>query len=169
MKAGGNVMTVAAYVLPRTLRVERAGVMQAGPVVVFPLVVDLRQGTAWDGWDNRDLAMTISYAPATAGRGAWMERKSRAQDNGNVTCTKIARTTRLVYSLKFQDDHTGSTGIFLSSDATNGWGVSRRASRGGVGMKPSARLLGPFLEWMLGADFEAGVAKWKCVAEGAAR
>ncbi len=160
------VLVVGSFFMPKTFRVEWAVVIKARPEAVFALVAELKAWKDWGVWYERDPAMVIAYSPVTTGVGAWTEWQSKSQGSGKATITEVVAPTRLVYVLEFKDDHMVSTGSFLLSDAGGGSVRVVSVMAGDLGINPIGRLMGPFLDKLIGPDFEAGLAKMKRLAEG---
>lgn len=163
------VLVVISFFMPQTYRVERAIVIQAKPEAVFPLLADLKQWSKWGVWYERDPAMTIAYSPVTTGVGAFSDWKSKTQGNGKATVTAVVPLQSVTYTLEFPDDGMLGVGVLTLSPAEQGAVRVATAMQGDLGMNPVMRLMGPFLDKMIGPDFEAGLAKMKRVAEGAAK
>lgn len=159
------VLVVLSFFMPQTFRVERTVVIQAKSEKIYALVAELRSWKDWGVWYERDPAMVIAYSPVTTGVGAWTEWQSKSQGSGKATITEAVAATRLVYLLEFKDDHMVSTGSFLLSDAGGGSVRVVSVMAGDLGMNPIGRLMGPFLDKLIGPDFEAGLAKMKRLAE----
>ena len=163
------VLVVVSLFMPQTYRVERAVVIQAKPEAVFPLLADLKQWPKWGVWHERDPAMTMAYSPVTTGVGAFSDWKSKTEGNGKATVTAVVPGQSVTYTLEMPDEGMLGVGVLALSPAENGAVRVTTAMSGDLGMNPIARLMGPFLDQMIGPDFEARLAKMKRVAEGAAK
>lgn len=163
------VLVVVSFFMPQTYRVERAVVIQAKPEAVFPLLADLKQWPKWGVWHERDPAMTMAYSPVTTGVGAFSDWKSKTEGNGKATVTAVVPGQSVTYTLEMPDEGMLGVGVLAMSPAETGAVRVTTAMSGDLGMNPIARLMGPFLDKMIGPDFEAGLAKMKRVAEGAAK
>lgn len=163
------VLVVVSFFMPQTYRVERAVVIQAKPEAVFPLLADLKQWPKWGVWHERDPAMTMTYSPVTTGVGAFSDWKSKTEGNGKATVTAVVPGQSVTYTLEMPDEGMLGVGVLAMSPAETGAVRVTTAMSGDLGMNPIARLMGPFLDKMIGPDFEAGLAKMKRVAEGAAK
>ena len=163
------VLVVVSFFMPKTYSVERAVVIQAKPEAVFPLLADLKQWSKWGVWYERDPAMTIAYSAVTTGAGAFSDWKSKTEGNGKATVTAVVPLQSVTYALEFPDEGMLGVGVLTLSPAENGAVRVTTAMKGDLGMNPMARLMGPFLDKMIGPDFEVGLAKMKRVSEGAAK
>lgn len=162
-------LVVVSFFMPKTYRVERAVVIQAKPEAVFPLLADLKQWPKWGVWHERDPAMTIAYSPVTTGVGAFSDWQSKTQGNGKATVTAVEPLKSVTYTLEMPDQGMLGVGVLAMSPAENGAVRVTTTMTGELGMNPMMRLMGPFLDKLIGPDFEAGLAKVKRVAEEAAK
>ncbi len=163
------VLVVVSFFTPRTFRVERSVVIQARPEKVYALVAELKAWKDWGVWYERDPAMAVTYSPATTGVGAWTEWKSKSEGNGKATITEAVAPTRLVYRLEFQDTGMIGKGSLLVSPTEGGAVKVAAIMEGDLGTNPMMRIMGPFLDKMIGPDFAAGLAKLKRLAEAPAK
>lgn len=159
---------VAAFFFPRTYRVERSTTIVARPDVVFAQFGDLKSWQNWTAWHVRDPGMKLSFSPQTTGVGAWSAWESKTEGNGKMTLTTVEPLKRVVYTLEFPDFGMVSSGTVALQPADKGLRVSW-VSEGDLGMNPLNRWFGLFLDGMVGADFEQGLAKLKTVCESAAK
>ncbi len=162
-------LAVVSFFMPKTYRVERAVLIRAKPEAVFPLLADLKQWAKWGVWHERDPAMTFSYSPVTTGVGAFSDWKSKTEGDGKATVTAVEPLQSVTYTLEMPDQGMMGVGVLAMSPAENGALRVTSTMSGELGMNPMMRLMGPFLDKMIGPDFEAGLAKMKRVAEGAAK
>lgn len=157
-----------AFFLPKTYRVERSAVINARPEVIYTQVGDLRAWKNWTAWHERDPEMKLSYSENSAGVGAWSAWESKSEGNGKMTFTKVEPQKQVVYQLEFPDFGMISSGTMAIAPD----GAAQRVtwvSEGNLGMNPVNRWFGLFLDRMIGADFERGLAKLKPVSEAAAK
>ena len=157
-------LVVAAYLLPRHYRVERSTVINAPVAKIFPRVADMRGWKGWTVWHERDPNIKNDYSPEQGVVGAWSAWESKKEGNGRATLTAIETGQRLVYRLEFPDLGMVSTGTFVFAAEGNATKVTW-SDEGDLGMNPMSRWFGLFLDKMLGADFEAGLAKLKRTTE----
>lgn len=66
-------MIAIAYILPRTVSVERSIVINATPDKIFPLVNNQKNGADWSPWLARDPNVQVIYSGPDAGVGSKME------------------------------------------------------------------------------------------------
>ena len=56
-----------------TYSVSRNALIPAAPAVIFPLINDFHEWTAWSPWESLDTNMRRSYSGSTSGPGARYE------------------------------------------------------------------------------------------------
>jgi uncharacterized protein YndB with AHSA1/START domain len=154
----------ASFFFPKTYRVERTTVINAQPAVVFAQLGDLRSWKNWTAWHERDPAMKCSYSENSIGVGAWSAWESKTEGNGKMTITAHEPMKKVVYKLEFPDMNMVSSGTVDLQPADKGIRVAWTCE-GDLGMNPISRWFGLFLDKMIGADFERGLARLKTVAE----
>jgi uncharacterized protein YndB with AHSA1/START domain len=162
-------LVAVSFFMPKTYRVERAVVIRAKPEAVFPLLADLKQWPKWGVWHERDPAMTFVYSPVTTGVGAFSDWKSKTEGNGKATVTAVEPLKSVTYTLEMPDQGMMGVGVLAVAPGENGALRVSTTMTGELGMNPMMRLMGPFLDKMIGPDFEAGMAKLKRVAEAGAK
>jgi uncharacterized protein YndB with AHSA1/START domain len=157
-------LVATSFVLPREYRVERSVVINAPAATVFPMAADMRNWAKWTVWHERDPEIKNTYSPEQAVVGAWSAWESKKEGNGKSTLTAVELNQRLVYKLEFPDFGMVSTGTFVFAAEGNATKVTW-SDEGDLGMNPMSRWFGLLLDKMVGADFEAGLAKLKRVTE----
>ncbi|AJY31934.1 polyketide cyclase / dehydrase and lipid transport family protein [Burkholderia thailandensis 34] len=153
---------------PGTFRVERRARIDASAARIFPYLADLRRFNAWNPYERKDPALRGEYGALTSGVGAsdaWTSEKAGA---GRFEITELAEPSRVTMRLDFVkpfDAHNvAEFTLRPDGDAT----VVTWAMHG-----PSpfpSKLIQVFfsIDKMVGADFCAGLANLKALAEGRA-
>ncbi len=145
--------------------VERSVQIAASPDKIYPLVANPRHWKRWSVWNQRDPSMAIEYSGPESGSGAAWAWKSQREGDGKMTFTNAESPHRLGYELFFPDFGTISRGEFrIESSSPNNSRVSWSMD-GDMGSNPLFRWIGLFSDKMVGADFEAGLAGLKALAE----
>jgi uncharacterized protein YndB with AHSA1/START domain len=157
-------LVAASYLLPRQYRVERSAVINVPPAALFAKMSDMRDWKNWTVWNERDPDIKSTYSPEQGVVGAWSAWESKKEGNGKATLTVVEPGRRLVYRLEFPDFGMVSTGTFAFAAEGGGTRVTW-SDEGDLGMNPLSRWFGLSLDKMLGADFEASLAKLKRTTE----
>jgi len=144
--------------------VTRSALVQAPPEKVYPLVASPKAWKTWSVWTQRDPQMQIDYRGAESGVGAVWEWKSKDQGDGRMSFVAAEPNRRVVYELFFPDFGTTSTGSIAFVPEASGTRVTWTMD-GDFGSNPLFRWFAPFADKMVGADFEAGLANLKALAE----
>jgi uncharacterized protein YndB with AHSA1/START domain len=159
-----GIIIVGGMVLSPKFTVTRTATVNAAPDKVYALVADPRGWKAWSAWNQRDPAMAIEYSGPASGAGAVWAWKSKSQGDGKMTFTTAEPGKRLGYELYFPDFGTTSTGEFRF-EANGGGTQVTWVMNGDMGSNPLHRVMGQFMDKMVGPDFDTGLANLKALAE----
>jgi uncharacterized protein YndB with AHSA1/START domain len=157
------------FVLPDKAHVEREVVINAPPEKVFALVSDFNQWNRWSPW--ADLDPNAAYEITGSGVGhrmVWTSKDPNVGD-GAQTVTAVEPPSRLVTHLEFGDMGKADATFTLTPDGERTkvvWSLDTKM-RDGVPflMQPMATYMGFFMDGMVGADYEKGLARLKAAAE----
>lgn len=153
-----GLMVSSKFTVSRTITIN------AAPDKVYALIADPRGWKHWSVWNQRDPAMTIEYSGAASGAGAVWAWKSKSQGDGRMTFTAVEPPKRLAYDLFFPDFGTTSSGDFQLEANGAATQVTWRMN-GDMGANPIYRLMGLFMDKIVGPDFDTGLANLKALAE----
>lgn len=158
-------MIIIAFLLPRQVHVERKGMIEAPPKVVFNQVNNLRTWDKWAVWNQIDPNMKIEYGNTGIGEGASYHWESDDSDVGSgiLRITNSVPYDSIVTEMDFMDEGT-ATGYF-GFDEVNGNTELTWAFDADLGNNPFARWMGLFFDPMLGPDFENGIENLAVVSE----
>ncbi|UPT66652.1 MAG: SRPBCC family protein [Sphingobacteriales bacterium JAD_PAG50586_3] len=149
-----GLLLVVSLFLPSTYEIKREGTIKAPTDTVFMWVADLKNWNGWSPWNQADPKMKITYSAETIGTGSSMQWASESQGNGKLTIKSLMPPTEATYELDMEG--MVSTGKFsLAPDAAGTkliWSMS-----GDVGMNPLYKFFIPFMDGMVGPDFEKGI------------
>lgn len=154
------------FLLPRDVHVERSAAIDAPVDVVFPLVNDLRQWQRWTPWGkDRDPTVEVTYGEPTAGKGAWYTWTSEEFGDGKleIVDSQPGKSVAMRLSLMGEDGQPAECG-FRFDGVDNKTHVTWYFD-GDMGVWPPGRYFGLFMDRLLGADFENGLARLSTVAE----
>ena len=160
-----TVLIFAAF-RPDQFRVQRATTVKAPPEKIFPLINDFKRWSAWSPYEKKDPGMQRTYGGAPEGRGAtyaWDGDGNVGQ--GRMEITDAAAPSQVAISLDFTRPFEAHNRVVFSmvpkGEATEVvWDMQGPANY-------VSKLLGIFINMdrMVGADFEAGLANLKALAE----
>ncbi|MCH8621531.1 SRPBCC family protein [Undibacterium sp. TS12] len=153
-----------AYSLPNEYKVSRSILIRSTPDKLFPLIATPKEWKNWSVWNQRDPAMELTFSGPETGTNAAWDWKSKTQGNGGMKITHASPYRLIDYDLHFEGMGKPSTGSFLFEAEATGTRITwsmEGSSEGNLMMK----LFAPFMDKMVGPDFEAGLANLKKYAE----
>ncbi len=162
-------LVALGFVLPDKAHVERSVVVNAPPEKVFALISDFNQWSRWSPW--ADLDPDTAYEISGSGVGHQMRWTSKDPNVGAgvQTVTAMEPPSRLVTHLEFGDMGNADATMTLTpeGEATKVvWSLDSKMRDGvPLWMKPMSTYMGFFMDGMVGADYEKGLAKLKAAAE----
>ena len=153
-----------AYLLPNEYGVTRSIMIKASPEKIFPYLVTPKEWTKWSVWNQRDPNMLMTYNGIPSGQGASWTWQSKSQGNGSMTFTQIAENVSIKYELQFEGMGKASIGTLMlenKGEMTELTWTMTGNSQGNFMMK----LFAPFMNQMVGPDFDAGLTNLKTLLE----
>ena len=160
------LLTLAAYLLPRNVHVERSTVIAAPRATVFTIVNSFTHFNKWSPWAALDPSATYTYEGSVAGVGArmsWVGDPS-TMGSGSLVITASSPWETVTTDIDFgpQGKATARVTLTAQGPATHVvWALDTD-----LGMNPVSRYFGLMFESMVGKDFERGLAGLKKLAEG---
>lgn len=161
-----SLLLAYAATRPDTFRVERSALVQAPPDKLVPLIADLRQFNRWNPFNKKDPAIRVDHAGPASGPGASFSFVGNGDvGSGRVSVTAVSPTEvgmRLEMSEPMAADN--AIAFTLTPEA----GGATRVTWAMQGPSPYlAKLVGVVfnMDTMIGADFDAGLAGLKALAE----
>lgn len=163
--AVAGILVVAAT-RPDTFRVQRTASIAAPPEKIFPLIDSLRSGEQWSPYYRKDPAMQGTYSGPEQGVGAQFEfAGNKDVGRGRVSITGHAPPHKVTMRLQMFEPFAADNVVEFTlvprgrtTDVT--WAMQ--------GRQPYlAKVVCLFLDMdkMVGADFAAGLANLKAIAE----
>ena len=161
-----GILIAIAYAMPNQYSVNRSIQIQASPDKIYPLIASPKEWKKWSVWNQRDPNMEILFSGPENGAGAAWDWKSESQGNGGMKLSKVVPNQVIDYELHFEGMGKPSTGALTlepeGSSTKVTWSMTG-SSEGNFMMK----LFAPFMDKMVGPDFEDGLKNLKAVAEKA--
>jgi len=152
----------AVFITP-TYKVERSTVINAPAPKIYALISAPKQWVRWTVWNEREPGMKTAFSGAPAGQGAKWEWEGK-DGKGNMEFTAAEPGKSITYRLGFVEMNMVSTGVLTLTPQGNATRISW-TNEGDVGRNPMMRWFVPFMDRMMGPDFEAGLANLKTLAE----
>ncbi len=158
------VLVIGGWFISPKFSVTRSVVIAAPPDKVYALVADPRGWKQWSVWNLRDPEMKIDYSGPPSGAGAAWAWHSKTEGDGKMTFTAAEPGRLVAFDLYFPDFGTTSKGELRFAPEGAGTRVSWTMN-GDFGSNPLFRWFALVADRMTGADFDAGLANLKTLAE----
>ncbi|HQW23744.1 MAG TPA: SRPBCC family protein [Bacteroidia bacterium] len=159
------ISAIGLLFFPAKIHVERSIVINQDRSMVYDFTNDLKNFYQWSPWYELDTAAEYTLSSVTAGAGASMSWKSKVDNvgTGNMTITESVKDSMVALDLNFMENGVAK-GTYAFAQEGNGtkmtWGFGFDA-----GMNPLMRIMGKFMDGMIGPDFEKGLNKLKAKLE----
>ena len=152
-----------AFFMPSSYRVERTATINAPAAKIYPLIAAPRAWVGWTVWNQREPNMKIAFSGAESGKGARWDWEGK-DGKGNMEFTDAQPDKSITYRLGFPDVGMVTTGALTLTPQGDATKISW-TNQGDVGGSLVGRWYMPFMDRMMGPDFEAGLANLKAQAE----
>ncbi len=160
------LLILLGFLLPSSAHVERSTVIQAPPANVFALVNSFKGFNRWSPWAERDPETVYTFSGPDFGVGAAMSWVSQNPQvgAGSQKITLSEPYERIESHLDFGSQGTAQAFFALTPQAGGTevrWGFDTE-----FGSNLVSRYMGLMFDRWIGADYEAGLANLKSLAEG---
>lgn len=157
---------IFAATKPDVFRVQRSVGIKAPPEKVYALINDFRQWGAWSPWEKKDPGMKRTFSAITAGKGAtyaWDGNKDVGK--GSMEITEALPSSLIRLRLDFETPFEAHNTVNFTLEPRDGGTQITWLMEGPVPY--FAKIIHVFINMdrMVGADFEAGLANLKALAE----
>jgi effector-binding domain-containing protein/uncharacterized protein YndB with AHSA1/START domain len=164
------VAIVAAFLLPRHVRVERTDTIAAPRATVFTVLNSFRQFNKWSPWFDLDPEAKYTYDGPGAGVGAklsWVGNP-KTLGSGSQIITASDPYGKVAANVDFGQGGRPALQVFALEADGGGTKVTWSIDVD-LGMNPVSRYFGLGFDGMIGKDFDKGLALLKKFAEGLPR
>jgi uncharacterized protein YndB with AHSA1/START domain len=158
------ILAGVGFLLPSHYRIERSVEISAPPSKVYALLADPREWKRWTVWNQRDPAMKMDYSGPQSGVGAEWSWISKSEGSGSMEFTEARQDERIGYRLAFPEFGMQSSGALTLAPTGDKVRVTW-TNEGDLGANPMSRWFGLMMDRAVGADFAAGLANLKRLAE----
>ena len=157
------VFVVGALLISPTYRVERTATINAPAAKIYPLIAAPKAWPQWTVWNRREPDLKMAFSGAESGKGAKWEWEGK-DGKGIMQFTEAEPDRAIRYRLEFPEMSMTSTGALTLTPSGNATRISW-TNEGDMGWNLLGRWFVPFMDNMMGPDFEAGLANLKVLAE----
>jgi effector-binding domain-containing protein/uncharacterized protein YndB with AHSA1/START domain len=159
------ISAVGLLFFPSHVEISRSVTLQATPHKVFNYLNAIRNFNKWTPWYEMDPVAEYVFEGPSSGKGATMKWKSDSANvgNGYMTITEAFPDSVIRQDLNFMENGIAKGEFYITpvdSGTVVKWKFSVEA-----GANPLMRILGAFMDKMIGNDFEKGLAKLKVQLE----
>jgi uncharacterized protein YndB with AHSA1/START domain len=159
-----------AALQPDTFRVARATTIKAPPEKIYPLMSDFKRGAEWSPYEKKDPNMKRSFSGAPTGKGSVYEFEGNSDVGaGRLTIVDASPPSKVVLKLDmlrpFQASNIIEYAITPRGNAAEATSEVTWTMQGHQPLLAKAICLFFDMDKMVGADFEAGLASLKTIAE----
>jgi effector-binding domain-containing protein len=148
---------IVAALAPKTFNVQRKLVVNATPDVVFGELNSFHKWETWSPWQKADSTIKYTYSGPDAGKGNKVAWNSVNSGEGSMEILESIQGKYLRTSLQLQK-FTPFEGHFTLTPVGNGTQVTWADSGG---LNYPFNILTLFMDKMIGADFDNGLANLK--------
>lgn len=159
-------LAVVGLLLPRAARVERSILITRPPAVVFAVVNDQRQFTAWSPWSGVDPNATYTLSGPPVGPGAALSWSGKDTGVGTQRIVANVPDSRIDVVLEMQGFSGNTTSDWVFEAVPEGTRVTW-AFQCELGMNPLMRWMGLFMDTLVGPDYANGLVGLKTYIENA--
>jgi hypothetical protein len=159
------IVLIAAVFMPKTYMVERSVVIHAPQALIMEQIKNLKKANEWSPFTEMDPQTQITYSGTDGEVGSSSHWKSEQAGEGSQTITRIS-PDRVDISLHFKEPFESSASAYFQAMSQ---GEDNKVSWGMKGEDPyPLNFIIPFMDGMLGKEFEKGLNKLKARCEGMA-
>jgi effector-binding domain-containing protein/uncharacterized membrane protein len=159
------LVVVVSLFMPSEVKVERTTIVNAPIEVLYAQANNLNNFHSWDPWGKIDSNAVFKIDDVYAGVGASMSWKSENSSvgNGTMTMTEAIPFEKINTALSFDGEPMGNSG-FIFEEVEGGTKVNWWMSMD-MGMNPIRRIMGNFMDAIVGPMLEKGLADLALQAE----
>ena len=155
------IAAIGFIFFPSHIHVERKALINQKQSVVYNYVNNFDNYNSWSPWFEMDPAAKYTFLGPHSGVGASFKWESLVKDvgKGSITITDAMPDSLIKEDLNFMEQGTAKSSFRFSPEG-NGTNVTW-AFDVEAGVNPLFRIMGGFMDGMLGKDFEKGLTKLK--------
>jgi len=159
------IAAIGFIFFPSHVHVERSITINQKQDVVFNFVNDLDNWNSWSPWYLLDSTAKYKREGSESGAGSKLSWESEVKNvgKGSMKITESKPDSIIREELSFMEGGIANAYYSFSPDG-NGtkvtWGFDTEA-----GANPLGRIIGGFMDGMIGGDFEAGLNRLKTITE----
>ncbi len=159
------ISAIGFIFFPSHIHVERSIIIDRDKSVIFNFLNELKNQPAWSPWHEKDPNTKYTFSNPSSGVGAEMKWDSPVKDvgQGSMKNIELIPDSLIKLELRFMDSGAANGSYTFSTEGKGTkvlWALDVEA-----GANPLFRIMGKFMDGMVGKDFEKGLIKLKAVQE----
>jgi len=158
-----TLLILASFLLPRQVHVERTIMVDAPANIIYNQVNTLKNWENWSPWHKLDPEMTLVYSGPASGVGSKYIWESKKVGSGALTITESHHHSFIATEMDFMEQGTATSNFRF--EPLNGGTQVTWSMDTDMGLNPISKYMGLFMDRMVGADFEKGLANLKDFSE----
>lgn len=153
------------YMQDKEVAVSRSIVIDAPIAMIFDQFNDLEKRLKWSPWEQNDSTMVTQLGEITKGVGASYSWTSENSGNGEILYTEVVPDQLIETELRFgPDEENPGQGLAIFTPVSDGIRVTWEM-HSNMGNNPFMRLMGRYMDDIVGPTFEQGLLNIKNICE----
>jgi hypothetical protein len=157
------LLTAGTYLLPRHVSVERTASIAAEPAKIIALAASNDGYQKFNPYKDSDPNLAVELFGPASGVGSGFKFKSK--DGSGTQVVTAVTDTSVAYDIDLGSMGKPKSSITVAPDGAK-TKVTWRTEMD-MGMKPIGRVIGLFMDGMLGKTYEAGIRNLETAAQAA--
>lgn len=156
------------YMQDKEVSVSRSIVINAPVAMIFDQFNDIEKRVKWSPWEQNDSTMVTKFGETTKGSGASYSWTSENSGNGEIYYSEVVENQLIETELRFgPDEDNPGQGLLIFSPVSDGIQVTWEMHTN-MGNNPFMRLMGRYMDDIVGPTFEQGLDNVKEICENEA-
>lgn len=162
------IAILSASLSPKS-HLERSAVINAPAAVIFDQMNTIKNTNKWQPWGMQDPNLKVAYEGPESGVGAKMNWESEKMGNGSQWIIESVQDKHVKSGMHFADFDGTYSSEFNLEPAEGGtkvtWTYDGDVAGAGMASAAMGKIMGMFIDSMLGKDYEKGLSNLKALAE----
>ncbi len=162
------LLVIIGAFLSSKSHMERSIVVNAQPAAIFQQINSFKNHSKWSPWKEQDLNTKTTFEGPESGVGAKMSWMSEKLVNGSQWIIESEENKHLKTGMNFDMDGSYSSDIYLvpvDGGTKVTWTYDGDVSDAWMATSLMGKVMGKFMDGMLGPDYEKGLNNLKTLAE----
>ena len=159
----GLIFVGFGYMQDQNVSVSRSIIVAAPVSPVFDQFNDLNKRLVWSPWEKNDSTMNTTLGEIKRGVGASYSWTSENSGEGTISYAEVVEN-QLIESKLFFGSEDPAQGLMIFSEVEDGTKVTWEVHMD-FGSNPFSRLMGRYMDDMIGPTFESGLQSVKEIVE----